>query len=85
MLSLVSTLPCCHAGREASPEAASPTFQPAAAACVLGAVAVPVRTVQKAHPLTPSRQVVLEEEEQVCGSASLLDSSRRRCVCRTCL
>lgn len=38
---------------------------PAAAAAAPTPAAVVVRTVSKAHPLTPSRQVVLEEEEQV--------------------
>ena len=50
----------------------------------MASAAPAVRTVQKAHPLTPARQVVLEEEEQVGTpvggwAAGTADGRRLRC------
>ena len=69
---------------DAASEYGTPIFQPTpmtAARCATAAAGktpVVVRTASKPHPLTPSRQVVLEEVEQVsvggvlaaCGSVS---------------
>ncbi|KAL4430607.1 hypothetical protein ABPG77_005847 [Micractinium sp. CCAP 211/92] len=49
----------------ASPAGRSPTMQPTAATPVVAPrSAVQVRTVARAHPLTPSRQFVLEEDQE---------------------
>lgn len=75
---------CSHpllADHEGTPADPTPTFQlapPAAPASTAASAvapapalgATPVRTVAKAHPLTPSRQAVLEEEDQVRFGAS---------------